>query len=271
MQFEEWASENLKHRYLSLIKLIEETKLADKCTIPFVPYWGSAYGDDNKPKMLFIGKATFGWGKGDEGQGRGTLNDMLGMDDHARWEHLVKLPKEFIEDEIIPFYGGEARHYYSQFWNRIYRLTGKLLMNRPVLKYKREEQASEKCFRSIAWSNVFKVGALKSDGGNPNKKLIDIQKEENKKEGNPFEEEINVLKPDVAIFSTGPSYDRLLEDMLPKTKMRKVGPDHLAIKEIEKLNALAFRTYHFRHYSNHDFKQVVDYICGRMNGTVTEG
>ena len=89
---------------------------------------------------------------------------MLGMDDHARWEHLVKLPKEFIEDEIIPFYGGEARHYYSQFWNRIYRLTGKLLMNRPVLKYKREEQASEKCFRSIAWSNVFKVGALKSEG-----------------------------------------------------------------------------------------------------------
>jgi hypothetical protein len=69
MQFEEWASKNLKDKYLSLIERLRKEELADECTIPFVPYRGSAYGDDNKPKMLFIGKATFGWGKGDEGQG----------------------------------------------------------------------------------------------------------------------------------------------------------------------------------------------------------
>jgi hypothetical protein len=68
MQFEEWASENLKDRYLSLIELLEEKKVADECTVPFVPYRGSAYGDA-KPKILVIGKATYGWGKGEEGQG----------------------------------------------------------------------------------------------------------------------------------------------------------------------------------------------------------
>jgi hypothetical protein len=90
MQFQEWASENLKHRYLSLIKSLREKELADKCTIPFVPYRGSAYGDV-KPKILFIGKATYGWGKGDERQGSGAFNAVLGRDD--LWDHLSKLWK----------------------------------------------------------------------------------------------------------------------------------------------------------------------------------
>ncbi len=268
MQFEEWASKNLRDRYFSLIKRIRDEKLADKCTIPFVPYRGSAYGDDNKPKILVIGKATYGWGKGEKGQGGGALNAVLGRDD--LWDHLSKLSEEFIEGQIIPFYGGEKGLYHSQFWNRIYRLTGQCLYGYSASKseYKRERQRSEECFRSIAWSNVFKVGALKSEGGNPKKKLIDIQKEENKKEGNAFEEETTALQPDVAIFSTGPpdEYDTHIKDLLTNTSMEGVGPEHLKIKEIEGLDTLAFRTYHFQYYSNEKFEQVVDYICGRMKG-----
>jgi hypothetical protein len=144
-------------------------------------------------------------------------------------------------------------------------------VDHPVKDYERERRRSEKCFQSIAWSNVFKVGALKSEGGNPKKKLRDIQKEENKKEGNAFEEEITELRPDVAIFSTSRAYDEHIEDLLPNTSMKDVGPEHLKMKEIEGLDTLAFRTYHFQSYSNEEFEQVVDYICGRMNGTVTEG
>ena len=133
MQFEEWASKNLKDRYLSLIERLVEEEIANKCTIPFVPYVGASYSHA-KPKILIIGKATFGWGKGDEGQGSGALNDVLRMDDHARWEHLVELPKEFIEGEIIPYYGGEAGHYYNgPFWRRIYQLGGKLLIDHPAI------------------------------------------------------------------------------------------------------------------------------------------
>jgi hypothetical protein len=76
MQFEEWASENLKDRYLSLIERLKEQVDPEKCTIPFVPYRGSRYGVD-KPKILIVGKATYGWGKGDEGQGRGTLKRLV--------------------------------------------------------------------------------------------------------------------------------------------------------------------------------------------------
>jgi hypothetical protein len=269
MQGEEWASKNLKDRYFSLIERLVEEEIADKCTIPFVPYRGSAYGDDNRPKILVIGKATYGWGKREKEQGSGALNAVLGRDD--LWEHLSKLSEEFIEGQIIPFYGGEKGLYHSQFWNRIYRLTGQCLYGYSASKseYKRERQRSEKCFRSIAWSNVFKVGALKSEGGNPKKKLRDIQKEENT-----LKEEINELQPDVAIFSTGPDeYDKHIKDLLPNTSMEDVGPEHehLKIKEIECLDTLAFRTYHFQSYSNEEFEQVVDYICGRMNGTVTEG
>ena len=89
------------------------------------------------------------------------------------------------------------------------------------------------------------------------------------------------MQPDVAIFSTGPSYDKHIEDLLdrsvkdvdPKHLKKGVDPEHLKIKEIEGLDILAFRTYHFQasYYSNERFEQVVDYICDRMNGTVTEG
>jgi hypothetical protein len=108
MQFEEWASKNLKDRYFSLIERLVEEEIANKCTIPFVPYVGPSYSRA-KPKILIIGKATFGWGKGGEGQGSGALKDVLDMDDHDLWKHLVELPKEFIEGEIIPYYGGEKR------------------------------------------------------------------------------------------------------------------------------------------------------------------
>jgi hypothetical protein len=78
------------------------------------------------------------------------------------------------------------------------------------------------------------------------------------------------LQPDVAIFSTGPDYDKHIKALLPNTSMEDVGPEHehLKIKEIEGLGTLAFRTYHFQasYYSNEIFEQVVDYICDRMKG-----
>jgi hypothetical protein len=172
---------------------------------------------------------------------------------------------------LLRVYGGEAGHYHGPFWRRIYQLSGKLLMDHPVEDYERERQRSEECFRSIAWSNVFKVGALKSEGGNPKKKLRDIQKEENKKEGNAFEEEITALRPDVTIFSTSRAYDEHIEDLLPRTSMKDVCPE-LKIKEIAGLGCPAFRTYHFQYYySNEKFEQVVDCIRDQMNGTGTEG
>jgi hypothetical protein len=264
MQFKDWASEDLKDRYLSLIKRLRNEVDPEKCTIPFVPYVGASYCDA-KHKILIVGKATYGWGKGDEGQGGGTLNAVKDMDDHVLLDHLSKLSEEFIEGQIIPFYGGKKRLYHSNFWNRIFRLTGRCLYG--YEKYKRELLRSEKCFRSLAWSNVFKVGALKSEGGNPNKDLISIQKDVNT-----LEEEIRVLQPNVVIFSTGPNYDEHIKAFLKKPmKVPKDLDPELGVKEIKDLGCLAFRTYHFQSRSNQDFKQVVNYICGRMNGTVTEG
>jgi hypothetical protein len=105
---------------------------------------------------------------------------------------------------------------------------------------------------------------LNPRGGNPNKDLISIQKDVNT-----LEEEIRVLRPDVAIFSTGPNYDEHIKDFLrkPMEVPKDLDPE-LGVKEIEGLGCLAFRTYHFQSRSNQDFKQVVEYICGRMKGTV---
>ena len=149
MQFEEWASKNLKDRYFSLIDRLVEEEVSDECTVPFVPYVGANYCYA-KPKILIIGKATYGWGKGDGGQqGSGTLNDVLDKDDHDRWKYLIELPEEFIEGEVIPYYGGEKRGRARAFWRRIYQLAGKLLLDRPISN-ELDPQVSETCFRSIA-------------------------------------------------------------------------------------------------------------------------
>jgi hypothetical protein len=257
MEFQEWATRELKPGYLSLIQRIEEEVGSDRCTLPFVPYVGSGY-EYASPRIFVVGKATYGWGKGRSGQGGATLRDVLGRED--LYEYLATLPTRFMEKEIIPFYGGESGRYHSQFWNRIYRLAGNLLLNRPVSEYRREPETSEECFRSIAWSNVFKVGATKAKGGNPRRRLASIQKSDNT-----LAREIEVLQPDVVIFSTGPGYDRHLKDVLPNITLRQAGPDHLGIKEVEGLRTLAFRAYHFQSFSNYGFEQAVHHIRGRMD------
>jgi hypothetical protein len=122
MNFEDRTIRELERRYLSLIGRLEVLG-PDKYTVPFFPYVGSIYCQV-EPRILIIGKATYGWGKGDKGQGSGTLTEVLNREDvldrQDLYRHLVKLPKEFIEDEIIPFYGGVKGHYHSQFWNRTY-------------------------------------------------------------------------------------------------------------------------------------------------------
>jgi hypothetical protein len=213
----------LEPKYLSLIRRLKKLDPATY-TVPFFPYVGRDY-DDAKHRILIIGKATYGWGKGDKGQGSGTLSEVLNMEDvldreDRAYRHLAKLPKEFIENEIIPFYGGEKGHYYSQFWNRTYRLAGNFLCDRQVSDYKRDRQMSEKCFRAIAWSNVFKVGAPKVKRGNPNKELISVQKKENT-----LKEELEMLEPDVVVFSTGRGYDDHLRDFLPITSMSATAPN----------------------------------------------
>jgi hypothetical protein len=90
----------------------------DKYTVPFFPYVGRG-NDDAKHRILIIGKATYGWGKGDKGQGSGTLTEVRNREDvldrQDLYRHPVQLPKDFIEEQIIPLYGGETGLYHSQF------------------------------------------------------------------------------------------------------------------------------------------------------------
>ena len=140
----------------------------------------------------------------------------------ALWGHLAYLPQEFIEGTIIPHYGAQITERRRAFWRRIYQLGGQLLRDHPAQDYKRDLRRSEECFRSIAWSNVFKFGALKSAKGNPKRRLIELQKEENSRYGNAFAEEIRALQPDVVIFSTGPNeYDDHIRDLLPEVFIEK--------------------------------------------------
>jgi len=61
-------------------------------------------------------------------------------------------------------------------------------------------------FRSLAWTNVFKIAPKR---GNPKVKLIKAQIELNT-----LKDEIAGLRPDVVLFFTAPGYDRHLSTVL---------------------------------------------------------
>lgn len=132
-----------------------------------MPYIASEYHNAN-PRILIIGKATNGWGDKDINDPK-DIKDIVDQEFHK----LPEFTDSFINNRIIPYFGGtkdRKEGYYSLFWQRIYILTLALLDNEKVPEYCNDSEQSQKCFNSIAWTNVFKISASE---GNPSNKLID--------------------------------------------------------------------------------------------------
>lgn len=253
-----------------MIERVESSIEPSYFTIPFMPYVGR---DFDRTRFMVVGKATNGWGYGNEGWGWGLFTDVQCMPD--RYEHLLGLPEHFVERKLIHYYGGgrRAEGYGSQFWDNLYLLCGYLFLDRSPLAFKREAEVAERIFRSIAWSNVFKIGApRKRTGetdprkqGNPNRSLIGAQSEVRL-----LEKEIKLTKPRTILFSTGGSYDRHLKEALPEATIVDVGLDDIGLREVEGLGCLAFRTHHLEAHSyakrqtGSDWDRICQYIKKRV-------
>ena len=231
-----------------LFKEVQKTEDNSEIAAPFVPYVGPNYWVARK-KVLVVGKATDGWGWKDDQWNKDATLENADITQPECFEELTKTASKFIEEKIIPFYSGSKGHYNSLFWNRIYRILGKLLVDQPLRSYSRYPEIAKDVFRAFAWTNVFKVTRKR---GNPNKKLIDKQIE-----FNTLKDEIEVLLPDAILFLTSPSYDKHLKKILPGI--------HMGDEPIAKISGLdsygyggaALRTYHPQYYK-FDIYEVVD-------------
>jgi hypothetical protein len=270
---EKWKSEEYRSNFEKMVEQVENLIDADYFTVPLIPYVGK---DFDRTRFMVVGKATNGWGYGREGWGWGVFKDVQGMPDG--YEHLLGLPEYFVDNKLISYYGGgrKASGYRSQFWDNLYLLCGYLYLNRSTLKFKREAEPAKKIFRSIAWSNVFKIGALKkregeSDPrrqGNPYRALIEAQSGFGL-----LKKEIDLIKPKTILFSTGIDYDRYLKEALPEVDFVDVGLDDIGLREVTGLGCLAFRTHHVqaRTYATRrkgsDWDRLCRYIKARVGET----
>ena len=206
---------------------------AENYSWPMIPYVGKNY-DKANPKLLFVGKAPFGWG-GDRKHFKDTsLREVI-----SRKIPISIVRNEtdrFIEKEVIPYYSGYEGYSSSRFMQRIYIISR--------FAFGQESQA-EKILTSIAWTNLFKI--CRCNGELPPAKMKGYLLDN----FNFLEREIDKLNPDIIIFSTGISaeYDKYLFGPNNYTfKNHEVKLEGVAdgIARVLGIEADAFRTIHFQ-------------------------
>lgn len=166
--------------------------------------------EDTNLKIMFFGQETNQWG--------GELNDGIFSYD-ADMEFLLSLYEDFFLNQGYEQYG-------KPFWNFIRRI-------RSV------DSISE---TGYVWNNVLKIG--KCEAGTPQQGLIN----HTLNYFNVIPDEINILKPDVLLFFTGPRYDKYIEKHIGTYKIYPINgfkPNELCRLEFSFApTKLALRTYH---------------------------
>jgi hypothetical protein len=98
---------------------------------------------------------------------------------------------------------------------------------------------------SALWTNLFKINVSGSVVRNCT--VSEIRAIQHAQEGL-LGHEVDVLKPDVVVFFTGPSYDKAIQCAFPKAEFHPLMPEftvsELAIVNAPGLPAKAIRTYH---------------------------
>ncbi|MGH9325808.1 MAG: hypothetical protein ACRD2B_03855 [Terriglobia bacterium] len=220
---------------------------------PCLPYVGPAFFEEANLRMLFVGKATNGWGS-------------LGNAIADVWP-AVKLfadSERFIRERIIPFYGrlppGDLGCYQSSFWRRIYSLTCRVLASQADLEYQREATRAQRCFGEIAWTNLFKVG---TSTGNPDSRMSELLLECL----NTLPDEMQMLKPRIVIFSTGSTYDHFLSRAFSETLIIERPRERFSLVGGLAGVACALRTPHFQACTNGEFNELCRTVTAAVLST----
>jgi hypothetical protein len=122
------------------------------------------------------------------------------------------------------------RRYGGQFWNAVHDYVNTIKGMNP------DKQVE------FVWNNIIKIGNDKSKG-KPKENLIDMQKQVFPV----IRAEVEILKPDIVIFFTGPYYDRFIHDEWEELQLQGVTQfteRQLAVLNHNLLPINAFRTYH---------------------------
>ena len=167
-------------------------------------------------KVMIIGQETNGWHEKEE----------------VSIESLQKLYSGF-------YFGGDCWSYGGQFWNGFKRLKNSLVDRFPDKKIE------------LVWNNLVKIGK-KKDKGFPPDYIYEIEREY----FNVLQKELDILKPNLIVFFSGPNYDHIIEEKFGKLSYNVCSLfDTRRLAKIDFPNTnFCFRTYH----PNYLFRNNID-------------
>jgi len=201
--------ENWENLKTAFVKILEEEQFEQKPTNPLLIYLNEKEYLNADIKVMIFGQETNDWGKNFNGQLVETLE---------------------IYDEFYNT-GYAINNYGGHFWNGYNRFINLLKKN-----YKDKKICT-------VWNNIVKIGASGRDQNHPKDYIYDVEI----KNFLIIEKEINVLKPDIILFLTGPNYDSNIKNHFHDVQFMECDSKFSTrqISELKIQNSKnVFRTYH---------------------------
>ncbi len=148
------------------------------------------------------------------------------------------------------FNGGECWRYGGQFWNGVSRFINLLQAKHSDKKIK------------IVWNNIVKIGKY-NDKGFPPDYIYEVEREH----FSVIKEELEIIKPNIVLFFTGPNYDSVIHDNFGKLEKQALAP--FSERQVSKIKLdsvdFAFRTYHPNYLWRNDIDSYFDRIINEIN------
>lgn len=148
------------------------------------------------------------------------------------------------------FNKGECWAYGGQFWNGISRFLSSLQTKFPNKKIR------------LTWNNIVKIGK-QGEKGFPPDYIYEIERQN----FHVIPAEMEILKPNVVVFMTGPNYDSVIKDnfgvlkyeALPNSTERQLS--RVTLKDVR----FAYRTYHPNYLWRNDIDDYFNTIIDDIN------
>jgi hypothetical protein len=143
------------------------------------------------------------------------------------------------------FNGGECWSYGGQFWNGVSRFVNRLQTEYPDKKIK------------LVWNNIIKIGIYNHKGFPPDY-IYEVEREH----FSVIKEELQIIKPNIVLFFTGPNYDSIVHDnfgILDKQALSPFSERQISKVELAGVD-FAFRTYHPNYLWRNDIDKFFDTI-----------
>lgn len=218
----------------ALKPILEDDNLETNPTNPLLLYIDNEEDFKNADiRVMIFGQETNGWFEDADGLFSGENSDL---------QPILDCYNRFYNSGQCWSYGGQFWNGFSKFWTML------------------EEKFPNKKIRYI-WNNIVKIGNSDKKGFPPDS-IYEIER----KHFSVIKDELQIIKPNIVLFLTGPNYDTVITDNFGQLNYSALLPfESRGLSKVSLSGSdFAFRTYHPNYLWRNDidsfFKTIITEI-----------